>query len=167
MKRTQPGEMVQIDHMSVYLNSKGIKHFKAICPKTRFMVAHAYSRATSINAANFLALVLAKMPFKVKSIQVDGGSEFMKDFEDACAELKIDLYVLPPKSPKYNGNVERANGITRDEFYSQYTGLFNTKDLNVSLEQYQAMYNGYRPHQSLNYQTPMEYIQSLDNLEAA
>ncbi|MGI9214863.1 MAG: hypothetical protein ACR2HS_04275 [Gammaproteobacteria bacterium] len=39
-------------------------------------------------------------PFKISSIQVDGGSEFMKDFERLCQEKSIDLFVLPPKSPK-------------------------------------------------------------------
>lgn len=29
----------------------------------------------------------------------------------------ISLFVLPPKSPQYNGTVERCNGTTRDEFY--------------------------------------------------
>jgi hypothetical protein len=36
-------------------------------------------------------------------------SEFMAEFEHACADKKIRLYVLPPKSPKMNGAVERCN----------------------------------------------------------
>jgi len=55
-----------------------------------------------------------KVPFKIKSIQVDGGSEFMAEFEDACQELNIPLIVLPPASPKYNGGVERANRTFRE-----------------------------------------------------
>ncbi len=39
------------------------------------------------------------MPFAIKSIQVDGGSEFIKDFEQLCVDLSVDLsielYVLP------------------------------------------------------------------------
>jgi hypothetical protein len=38
-----------------------------------------------------------------------GGSEFMKHFENECQKLGIELYVLPPKRPQYNGGVERAN----------------------------------------------------------
>jgi len=48
----------------------------------------------------------------------------MKDFEEACLAKNIALYVLPPKSPKYNGVVERNNGISRDEFYSEFKGEF-------------------------------------------
>lgn len=114
----EPGEMVQIDHMSVYSDGSCVKHFKAVCPVSRFMVANVYSNATSYTAAKFLKKVINDAPFKISLIQVDGGSEFMKEFEQLCEELHVKLFVLPPKSPKYNGNVERCNGVTRDDFYS-------------------------------------------------
>jgi len=38
---------------------------------------------------------------------------FMAEFEAACAARKIPLYVLPPRSPKLNGAVERCNGAWR------------------------------------------------------
>jgi len=34
----------------------------------------------------------------------------MADFEKTCQDRRIDLYVLPPRSPKLNGGVERTNG---------------------------------------------------------
>ena len=34
------------------------------------------------------------MPFPVKAIQVDGGSEFMAEFETACPAKGIALYVV-------------------------------------------------------------------------
>jgi putative transposase len=48
------------------------------------------------------------MPFLVKAIQVDGGSEFEAAFEEECQKRNIRLFVLPPNSPKLNGYVERA-----------------------------------------------------------
>ncbi|MEE9273671.1 MAG: hypothetical protein V3U57_10475, partial [Robiginitomaculum sp.] len=50
-----------------------------------------------------------KTPFTIKSIQVDGGSEFMAEFEQACEDVNIPLIVLPPSRPTYNGGVERGN----------------------------------------------------------
>ena len=82
----------------------------------------------------------------------------MKDFEQLCQEKNIPLFVLPPKSPKYNGNVERCNGTTRDEFYSQYMDLFNVHSIRKQLESFNKKYNTYRPHQSLGNLTPMEYF---------
>jgi hypothetical protein len=43
----------------------------------------------------------------------------MKDFEEACKDLSIQLYVLPPKRPQWNGGVERGNRIFREEFYAR------------------------------------------------
>src|SRR5918993_370382 len=51
-------------------------------------------------------------------IQVDSGSEFMAEFEAACQTRAIRLFVLPPRSPKLNGCVERTNRTWRDEFYA-------------------------------------------------
>ena len=162
MKAKEAGELLQIDHMSVYIASGfRIKHFQAICPVTKMVVEQAYSRATSSVAKQFLEFVQTKLPFEIKSIQVDGGSEFMKEFELVCKDLGIPLYVLPPKSPEYNGNVERANGAAKFEFYAFYTGLLNLSTLRKNLQQYVEKYNTYRPHQALQYQTPLQYYRSI------
>ena len=43
------------------------------------------------------------LPFDLISIQVDGGSEFRDEFEQACEVLKNPLFVLSPRKP--NGMV--------------------------------------------------------------
>jgi putative transposase len=57
------------------------------------------------------------MPFGVRALSIDNGSEFMADFEAECAWRGIALFVLPPRSPKLNGAVERANRTHSEEFY--------------------------------------------------
>ena len=42
---------------------------------------------------------LQVLPFPLRSVQVDGTSEFMADFETACQGLDIPLHVLPPGAP--------------------------------------------------------------------
>lgn len=100
MKAQALGEMIQIDHMTVHRNGVNIKHFQAWDPISKMIIAEAFSTATSTQGARFLDKVLQELPFQVKSIQVDGGSEFMKDFEKKCQDLKLPLYVLPPKRPQ-------------------------------------------------------------------
>ena len=51
------------------------------------------------------------MPFPVKAIQVDGGAEFEAIFEAECQRRDIKVFVLPPRSPKLNGGVERVQGF--------------------------------------------------------
>ena len=162
MKRdtSLPGELVQLDHMTVNLGAATqIKEFKAVCPTSKQMVMRAYSTATALNAKRFLKTLIADLPFPLISIQVDGGSEFMAEFEDACKDLKIPLYVLPPKRPQYNGCVERANSTSRVEFYPFYVGALTLQAINKSLKKYQKLYNDYRPHQALDLMTPNEYLQ--------
>jgi putative transposase len=76
-----------------------VKHFEAACSVTKMVMAQAYRRAGSLNAKKFLELLMRKLPFPIQSIQIDGGSEFMSNFEDACQEYGIALYVIPPRTP--------------------------------------------------------------------
>lgn len=161
MKAKLPGELVQFDHMTVRLCAQyRVKHFQMIDPITKMVVKQAYVRATSSIASQFLAYAQEQLPFPIKSVQVDGGSEFMKDFEQACEAAAIPLYVLPPKSPEYNGIVERANGSSKYEFYASYLGPLNLVAIRSKLRQYAHKYNTFRPHQALQYKTPMEYYQN-------
>ncbi len=108
-KPNAPGELVQIDHMVLELyNGLSLKEFRMIDPTTRISLSRIYSNATAINAREFLKEVREELEFEIKSIQVDGGVEFMGEFEDYCEEEGIKLYLLPPRSPKMNGYVERA-----------------------------------------------------------
>jgi len=89
LKATKIGELIQIDHMTVQVSKQGyLKHFNAICPITKIAVEEVYRTATSQNGAIFLEKVLQELPFPVISIQVDGGSEFMRDFETLCAKKR-------------------------------------------------------------------------------
>lgn len=163
MKATAPGELIQFDHMCIdYDNGVSFKHFKAICPITRISVEQIYDNATSKTATQFLEQAKKQFPFKIWSIQVDGGSEFMKDFEQACKHSNIALYVLPPKSPEFNGNVERGNSTVKYEFYYQYTGRLEIGIIRYYLKKFVELYNKFRPHQALQYLTPWQYYQSLE-----
>ena len=117
-KDIELGERIQIDHMSVTKNGVNVKHFQAWERKSKYIHAVVYSNAKASSAKRFLLEYVEKAPFKIKSIQVDGGSEFMTRFEDACQKLNIPLLVLPPANPKYNGGVERANRTFREGFYN-------------------------------------------------
>ena len=161
MKAQAPGELVQVDHMTLNFPGTRIKEFRAVCPFTKMMVSRAHARATALNAKRFLAEMLKDLPFPVRSVQVDGGSEFRRDFEEACREADIPLFVLPPKSPERNGCVEKANDSSRTEFWGLHTGGLTLDELRPRLAGHQHFHNHVRPHQSLSMQTPMEYFQSL------
>jgi transposase InsO family protein len=159
LKADRPGSLIQLDTVCVNLApDKAIKHFTAYCPVARWTVGAAYNRATAAAAALFLDKLLAELPFPVEAIQVDGGSEFMAEFEEACVAKGLRLYVLPPKSPQMNGAVERCNAAWRYEFYSTFDLPRSLEKLNPLIDSFQHLYNHYRPHGALGGQTPAAYL---------
>jgi len=127
---------------------------------SRWDVLQACHRATAKNASLFLETVQRRLPFKLKAVQVDGGSEFMAEFETACQEKGIKLFVLPPRSPKLNGCVERAQRTHTEELYQVYADDWDLPTLNKVLQEWERIYNCVRPHASLDNRAPKEYIQS-------
>jgi putative transposase len=167
-KPERPGQIVQLDTLSITLApGKQVKHFTAYDPIAKWTVAKAYNRATAAAAAAFLDKLIADMPFKIEAIQVDGGSEFMADFEEACRQRQLKLYLLPPKSPELNGAVERCNASWRYEFYAVYDLPARVEDLNPLIHAFQHRYNTYRPHRALGGKTPAQYLAARQAQEAA
>jgi transposase InsO family protein len=135
-----------------------IKHFSARDIVSRWDVVEASSNATAASATRFIKAIIARMPFKVKAIQVDGGAEFQSIFEETCQQLGIRLFVLPPHSPKLNGHVERANRTHAEEFYEVTEAEFDVQSINIALRQWEMIYNTVRPHQALHYLTPHKFL---------
>lgn len=155
------GERVQIDHMTTTKNGVTCKHFQGWERKSKYIDANVYSNAKSRSAKRFLLEFKENAPFDIQSIQVDGGSEFMAEFEEACEELGIELIVLPPAKPVYNGGVERGNRTFREEFYARHDMLADSIcGIRAELKNAIRKYNTYRPHNSLKGMTPMAYIQT-------
>ena len=154
-----PGDVVEVDTVDLRpLPGVILKHFSARDIVSRWDVLGIYTRATANTAALFLDDLQARTPFPVKALQVDGGSEFKAEFEAACQQRGIRLFVLPPCSPKLNGCVERANRTHREEFYEVYDLDWTVTGLRPDLLNWEVVYNTIRPHKSLGYLTPQEYV---------
>ncbi len=157
-----PGDLVQLDTMHLCpVPGLERRHFTAVDVVSRWSVAGVRRVATAGTARTFLAEVLSRMPFPVRAVQVDGGSEFMAEFETACQEQGVALFVLPPRSPKLNGHVERANRTHRHEFWDLYDGDLELPPLQAALIAWEHRYNHERPHQALGLQTPAEHLAAL------
>src|SRR5215211_1551263 len=158
---TEPGALIQLDTMHLRpLPGVERRQFTAIDVVSRTAVVGVRASASSGTATAFLAELLARMPVPIRAIQVDGGAEFMAGFETACQAKGIALYVLPPRSPKLNGRVERLNGTARREFWECYDGDLDLPTLQAALRDWEAAYNTVRPHQALGYATPAGFLSS-------
>lgn len=158
----RPGDLVEVDTLDVRpLPGLVLKQFTARDVVSRWDVLELRSGASARSAVAILDALAARMPFPVRALSVDNGSEFMAEFEAACAERRIALYTLPPRSPKLNGAVERANRTHTEEFYEVTDAEATLAGLRPALLAWEAVYNTVRPHQALGYLTPAQFLASL------
>ena len=160
----QPGDLVGLDTKQLH-PAPGISlhHFSARDVVSRWEVIEVHPRTMAQTAAHFLEAWLARMPFSIRALQVDGGSEFAAQFEQACQRRQIPLFVLPPRSPKLNGHVERAHRTHNEEFYEVTPDRWSLPQLSRQLLAWEHTYNTIRPHQALGYATPAEFLQRFSN----
>jgi len=157
---SKPGDIVEVDTLDVRpLPGIILKHFTANDVISRWDVVSVHSRASASTAAHFLDTLEKRMPFPVRAIQVDGGSEFEAVFEEECQRRGIKLFVLPPRSPKLNGAVERAHRTHTEEFYEVTDSSFELSELRNELLAWEQVYNTVRPHQALDYLTPLKFLE--------
>jgi putative transposase len=155
----KPGDLVQRDTMDLRPSpSVVLKQFTARDMISRWDVIEVHRRATSSAATLFLDTLQRRLPFPLRALQVDGGSELAALFEEACQQRGLRLFVLPLRSPKLNGQVERANRTHTEEFYEVTPCSLPIAQLNLELQAWERTYNTVRPHQALGYLTPQEFL---------
>lgn len=158
---TSAGDMVQIDTKFVTMQNRMIYQFTAIDVLTKRRVLRFYSSLLSKNGADFLKICLKEFPFPIKTIQTDNGKEFLKYFDKLCKELNLPHYFIEARHPKQNTYVENSHGFDEREFYQQ-GNVYQTIDLmDEALAKWEHTWNYVRPHQSLNYLTPDEYLNKI------
>jgi putative transposase len=157
------GDLAQVDTLHITQLEGGKRYqFTASDYIGKFTARTAARRVTSTSASTILDAMEKRWPVKLKAIQVDGGSEFMKVFEKACETRGIKLYVLPPHSPKLNGVVERMNRTSREEVYDLgLHDLLSVSEHNQLLEEQDYIYNHIRPHETLGLKSPSKYHKSI------
>jgi putative transposase len=125
----RPGDLVQLDTMDLRPSPRVVlKQFTARDMISYWDVIEVPRRATSTPATLFLETLERRLPFPLRALQVDGGSEFPAVFEKACQQRGLRLFVLPPRSPKLNGQVKRANCTHTEQFPEITPARFRSPD---------------------------------------
>ena len=90
-------------------------------------------------------------------IRVDAGPELIsQELQAWCQGQGIDLPWIQPASPTQNAYIERFNGSFRRELLNAtlFTSLRQVREQCLS---WQYDYNHLRPHEALNFLTPIEF----------
>lgn len=91
-------------------------------------------------------------------IRVDNGPEFLAAAFVAWAERNgVEIVYIQPGKPTQNAFIERFNGTVRHELLDLYV-FYTVDEVREMGHWWLEGYNTERPHDSLNDQTPEEYL---------
>lgn len=136
----------------------------AIDDTSKLAYARLYNSHSSKHAADFLRRLHYLTEGEIINLHHDNGSEFQKDFESACKALNLPQWYSRVRTPKDNAVLERFNRTIQEEFVETTTITPDeTKLFNHELANWLEEYNNVRPHQALDYLTPLAYIDSYLN----
>lgn len=169
-KEKMPG-YIEMDSITVYVNCKKHYFITAMDIVTKFawckLTYSLSSKQAKLALIEFLGEYRKHHLNPIRFIQTDNGKEFLAEFHRYLEELNLIHEFIYPHSPKINGFIERFNRTIQDEFINRTDSLyFDVLLFNQKLTQYLNWYNFKRPHYSLNFMSPVEYLKVYQLNEA-
>jgi len=177
----RPGDLVQLDVKFVPYLVEGhrLYPYTAIdcCTRVRLV---SFSDELSIAAAKaFAQYVLSTFPFRVRCVQTDNDSIFTHwytagpktpldrpvkahPFTEMCARFGATHRLIPPRTPRLNGKVERSHQTDDQEFY--HLRRYATRaELQVAFARWLWHYNHTRLHTGagMDGRTPLQVLRTF------
>jgi len=160
-KATDIGALWHID--SIILNFDDLRRciITGIDEVSKIAYAHMYTSNTSKYAKDFIQRLMYLTKGEISLLHTDNGSEFDGYFAKALKEMNIPRVYSRLHTPKDNPVNERFNRTLQyDWLDSALIDPQNLDDANRQLTVWLIEYNTYRPHESLEQLTPVEYVES-------
>ena len=151
------GYLIHFDTIVIYWNGLKRYVFTMIDEYTKIAFARMYATKSSYNARDFFRRVNFLLDYQCVNCHQDNGSEFMKYFEEALKKENIKQYWSRPRTPKDNPSLERFNQTIQREWINNAHFTPEVDRFNQELFPWIIEYNFERPHQSLDYLTPIEF----------
>ncbi len=160
VKENKLNHLWHVDTVVFTLSQGGYRYLlTAIDEVSKLAYARLYTTHSSKQATDFLKRLDYLTEGNMVNLHHDNGSEFMKDFIKACKELSLPQWYSRVGTPKDNAVLERFNRTIQEEFVEMIDiGLEDTREFNLRLTDWLIEYNNVRPHEALDYLTPLEYI---------
>ena len=172
MEGTFPGEKVQVDikyvpEECIRFPSYGCRYYQitAIDEYSRKRALEIVKEKSTYETAKFIKGLEKRMGFKIKTIQVDNGTEFVNDgdktkkesaFERAVHGLGMQLRRTRPYSPWQNGKVERSHREDGKILYAREV-FTSEKELRKQVNKHEARYNS-TAKTVLNFKSPDQVV---------
>jgi transposase InsO family protein len=177
----RPGDLVQLDVKFVpYLvEGRQLYQYTAIDCCTRLRVVQLSEDLTLATAKAFAQYVLSTFPFPVRCVQTDNDSIFTHwytagpktpldrpvkphAFTEVCRSFGAAHRLIPPRTPRLNGKVERSHETDDQEFYDlrRYT---TRVELRQAFTHWLWHYNHTRLHTGagMDGRTPLQMLRTF------
>jgi len=159
-KVKDPG-YIEIDTIEIRLFGKKYYFISIIDVFTRYAQVELIKRSASCYTKDSLISFINNYHHKIHTIQTDNGGEFLKLFHQYLEDQHIKHVFIYPNSPKLNGVVERFNRTIQEEFINRSEDFgVHEQRFQTKLARYVVWYNHRRPHSSLGYQSPVQFMQA-------
>lgn len=159
---TRPGERWSLDFVSDQLaNGRRFRVLNIVDDFSRECVGQIVD--TSISGARLARYLdelgcLRSLPH---TVVCDNGTELTsKAMFFWSRNSGVKLHFIQPGKPTQNAFVESFNGTFRDGCLNQHW-FWNLGDARRVIENWRQHYNQVRPHSSLGYMTPLEYVRQV------
>jgi len=159
--KKKAGYIICLDTITIHWFGLKRYIFTAIDKYGKVAFARMYKNKSSKNGQDFLYRLHYLLDGQVPRVGHDNGTEFEKYFKQACQKLKIEQYYSRVRTPKDNPDNERFNQTLQKEFIDLTKFDPDPEKFNRLLTEWLIEYNFGRPHETLKYQTPMEFNKVL------
>ena len=159
---SQPGDLVEVDVK--HLPNTGSKRyaFVAVDVVTKQAAVHVSSTISSTQGALAWRKAVQKLGLP-NAVLTDNGSENMGAFAALLETQTTEHFWARPRAPKDKPHVERFIGSLERECIQWGGVTTDLRDQQEVINMWLKKYHSYRPHQSLGYLTPDEYLAKLNN----
>ena len=137
--KEQPGDSVQVDVKFVRVNRQRYFQYTALDDCTRFRVLRLYRQRNHWTSLAFLRELREAMPFPIRKLQSDNGTEFSLEFSLTVQAAGIRYRYITPRRPQQNGKVERSHRIDDEAFWHRHT-FASFDDAALALEAWERRY---------------------------
>lgn len=163
--RERPGDCVQMDVKEVKVSGTKCFQYTAIDDCTRYRILRLYPRKNQQTSHTFFTTLCTTLPFPIRKLQVDNGSEFPLVFALTVQQAGIRLRYITPRCPEQNGKVERSHRVDEEEFWSRSTFESFAPAAEAVLA-WERRYNHERFSMALSGLTPAEKLATFTDISS-
>ncbi len=169
------GQLVEIDIKYVPGRVDGQRYYQytAIDCASRWRHLEVFAEKSNQSALRFLTKLIQIAPFPIQAVKTDNDSCFtnryvgypksrdplsprLHPFDQQCAKLGLEHYLIDPGHPAQNGRVERSHRSDQESFYRMIQ-LNSAEELRLKIRLWNMYYNDLE-HCGLGGLTPNEFL---------